>query len=712
MSARGQLDPGDAAGGPPLGAHLVGPEAQQLCVGGDEDQLLTTRSEFGRSDDVVAGLERDRLPLVAPGRVVGRGPLDDPRGGAQREAGGVRGQRQQGQGPLALAELDETRQGDAAGQVRRAVRGGQCRQVERRQPQHPPGGRDQPEVAAGRRRDGPDDRVVARALAFGAQRRVIGGPGEPTGAAEQHEARVVADLQRHRGGLARRGRGRARRLQQHGATRGAELLGDLGELGPHECAQRLLVGEQLAQRSDLGLELALLRLQLEAAEFRQPPQLQVEDVVGLRLRQVEDLDEPRPRRRAVVAAADERDDLVDGQDRDEQPLDEVQPLLPFGEPMRAAPPHDLDPEVDVDGQQLPQPQGARLPVDERDVVDPEAVLQRGQLVELLQDGLGVEAVLDLDDQVQPALAVGEVLQVADALELLGPHELLDLRRHLLRPDEIRQLGDDDSLAARGDALDPAGRAGAERAPPRLVGVADALEPDDPPAAGQIGARHVAHEVGQRRVRMLDEVAGGGDDLGQVVRRHVRRHPDGDAGGTVDQKVRVGGGHHRGLGELVVVVGDEVDRVLVQARDHRQRRRSHPRLGIPRRRRPVVEGAEVAVSVDEVEPHREGLGHPHERVVDRAVAVRVVLAHDVTDDAAGLHVAAVGPQPHLVHPEQDPPLHWLEPVTRVGQRPGVDDRVGVFEERPLHLLLDVDVDDPLLEALGERGLAAAPACHAR
>ena len=69
----------------------------------------------------------------------------------------------------------------------------------------------------------------------------------------------------------------------------------------------------------------------------------------------------------------------------------------------------------------------------------------------------------------------------------------------------------------------------------------------------------------------------------------------------------------------------------------------------------------------------------ERVVDRAVTVRVQLAHDVADDARAFHVRPVGPQAHRGHLEQDAPVHRLQAVARVGQRPAVDDRVGVLED---------------------------------
>ena len=212
----------------------------------------------------------------------------------------------------------------------------------------------------------------------------------------------------------------------------------------------------------------------------------------------------------VVGGADELDDLVDVDDRDEQALDEVQAVLALAQPVLGAAAHDLDAEVDVDAQQLLEAQRARLAVDERDVVDAEGVLHRRQLVQLLEHGVGVEAVLDLDDQAQAVLAVGEVLDVGDALQLLGLHEGLDLLDDLLGADEVGQLGDDDALPARGELLDAGRGPGAEAAAAGEVGVADAVEPDDPAAAGQVGAGHEPHQVVERAVGVGDEVPGGAD----------------------------------------------------------------------------------------------------------------------------------------------------------------------------------------------------------
>ena len=119
-----------------------------------------------------------------------------------------------------------------------------------------------------------------------------------------------------------------------------------------------------------------------------------------------------------------------------------------------------------------------------------------------------------------------------------------------------------------------------------------------PPGGQVGPGHELHELVERRVRVVEQVAGGADDLDEVVRRHVGRHADGDAARAVDEQVRVRGRQHLGLRELVVVVRHEVDDVLVEALGHRERGGREPRLGVARRGGAVVERAEVAVAVDE------------------------------------------------------------------------------------------------------------------
>ena len=244
--------------------------------------------------------------------------------------------------------------------------------------------------------------------------------------------------------------------------------------------------------------------------------------------------------------------------------------------------------------------------------------------------------------------------------------------------------------------------------PGLVRVLDAAQAHDPAAGRQVGPGDEAHQRLQVRARVPDQMAGGGDDLAQIVRRHVRRHADRDPGRAVDQQVRVRGGQRDRLALLAVVVRREVDGVLVDRLGHQAGGVGHPALGVPHggRRVVVAERAEVAVAVDQRQAHGERLRHAHQGVVDRRVAVRVQLAHDLADDAGALHIAAVGAQAHLVHLVDDAAVHRLHAVAGVRQGAGVDHRVRVLEEGALHFVDDVDVEDLLLEIVRRRGLRAA------
>ena len=140
----------------------------------------------------------------------------------------------------------------------------------------------------------------------------------------------------------------------------------------------------------------------------------------------------------------------------------------------------------------------------------------------------------------------------------------------------------------------------------------------------------------------------------------------------------------------VVVLDEVDGVLVDVREQLRGDRGHARLGVPHRGRWVaVDRAEVALAVDERVAQREILGEANECVVQRHVAVRVVLAHHLADDRGALAVARGGGQAHLVHRVEDPAMDGLEAVAHVGQGAADDDAHRVVEIGGPQLLLDGD-----------------------
>ena len=91
------------------------------------------------------------------------------------------------------------------------------------------------------------------------------------------------------------------------------------------------------------------------------------------------------------------------------------------------------------------------------------------------------------------------------------------------------------------------------------------------------------------------------------------------------------GQHARLFSRFVEVRVPVDGVLVDVAQHLVAELRHARLGVTVGRGGVaVDGAEVAVAVDERIAHGEVLRQTHQRVVDRRVAVRMIPAQHVAD----------------------------------------------------------------------------------
>src|SRR5207248_1743807 len=80
--------------------------------------------------------------------------------------------------------------------------------------------------------------------------------------------------------------------------------------------------------------------------------------------------------------------------------------------------------------------------------------------------------------------------------------------------------------------------------------------------------------------------------------------------------------------------------------------------------------------------------------------------DLTGDSRTFHMRTVGTgsEVRVVHRVEDPALRRLQSVANIGQCARRDDGHGVVEERPLHLLLDLDGLEGLVD---EHLLLAAP-----
>ena len=104
---------------------------------------------------------------------------------------------------------------------------------------------------------------------------------------------------------------------------------------------------------------------------------------------------------------------------------------------------------------------------------------------------------------------------------------------------VRKLGDDDN-GAPALFLNGGHAAHFDGAAAGGVGVLNTLITDDEPGRGEVGALHPFHDGFERgglvRVVMVEAPENRLGQLGEIVRRNIRRHADGNTAGTVHQQV--------------------------------------------------------------------------------------------------------------------------------------------------------------------------------
>ncbi len=205
-------------------------------------------------------------------------------------------------------------------------------------------------------------------------------------------------------------------------------------------------------------------------------------------------------------------------------------------------------------------------------------------------------------------------------------------------------------------------------------------------------------------------------FGGVVRRDRGRHAHRDALRAVGQQVRKPTGQDRRLFRLAVIVGAKLDRVLIDALEQEARDLGHPGFGVAVGGGVIaVDVAEIALPVHQRITRREILRQPHQRVIDRLVAVRMEAAHHVADDLGGLLEGRAGIEPQQPHAVEDAAVNRLQAIAGVREGPVHDSRQCIREVALLERFAQSDVLD--VRRLGWNqslshgmGLTAAPSMN--
>ena len=96
------------------------------------------------------------------------------------------------------------------------------------------------------------------------------------------------------------------------------------------------------------------------------------------------------------------------------------------------------------------------------------------------------------------------------------------------------------------------------------------------------------------------------------------------------------------------------------------------------RRIAVDRTEIALSIDQRQPHGKILRQPHQRVIHCLVAMRVIFADDIADDARGFAVRLVPVVAAFMHGIENAPVYGFEAVPHIGQRARDDDAHRIIE----------------------------------
>ncbi len=243
---------------------------------------------------------------------------------------------------------------------------------------------------------------------------------------------------------------------------------------------------------------------------------------------------------------------------------------------------------------------------------------------------------------------------------------------------IRDLGDDDLIGAERQRLFHPACAQPEAATARHIGLADILRRLDQHAAGrEIGAQHMLQQILAAAIRLLHDQAEAVDEFAQIMRRDAGRHADGDARGAIGQQVGQPGRQHDRLLAGAVIAWPEIDRVVGDAIHQRLGDRGQPALRVTHGRGVIaVDIAEIALAVDQRIALREILRQAHQRLVDRLIAMRMIVAHHVADDLGAFAIGGAGIEPQLAHRPEQPAMHRLQPVAHIRQRARHDGRQRV------------------------------------
>ena len=150
-----------------------------------------------------------------------------------------------------------------------------------------------------------------------------------------------------------------------------------------------------------------------------------------------------------------------------------------------------------------------------------------------------------------------------------------------------------------------------------------------------------------------------DDFAQIMRRNIGRHADSNAASAIDQQIRESGRQNTRFITAAIIIGLEIDRILIEIFQQAHRRLGQPCFGVAHGGGWIgVHRAEIALTIHERQAHRPILRQTCQCVINRGVAMRVIITHHVADDLGRLTIRPTRNEAAFLGSKQYPAVNGL------------------------------------------------------
>ena len=227
-------------------------------------------------------------------------------------------------------------------------------------------------------------------------------------------------------------------------------------------------------------------------------------------------------------SANDTNDFVNVGQRQQQAFNRMFSPPGLGQQKLSTPPDDGDPMPNKLLQQFLETERAGFAINQREKDDRERILQRRELIELVEHDIGVVAAFDFNFQPDRLFQIADVGNGADAFDLATIDQGRDPFHDAIAELLVRNFLDDDLVAALAYLLDLAARTDHDRATARVITAANAAATADHATCREVGTLHDLHQFVDRNLGVVNHAGQCITDFAQIMRWNRRGHAHRDA----------------------------------------------------------------------------------------------------------------------------------------------------------------------------------------